>query len=98
MQLVLAPPPTFGPDNSPVIAIWPDFDENQPIITSCGSGPCVRLPAQPANFVYLRSAPSSSASLIADPDLSPGAAAGTTNAADWGDKAVAGQEFVVAGR
>jgi hypothetical protein len=53
--------------------------------------------AQPANFVYLRTGPSTSDPLLSDPYLRS-SGAGTTQGSDWGDKASAGQEFVVAAR
>src|SRR6202008_2375782 len=56
------------------------------------------LPAQPANFVELRTAPSPDAPLLSEPALHPDGSAGTTNIDAWGDTAVAGQSFVVAGR
>jgi hypothetical protein len=47
--------------------------------------------------MYLRTSPSSTAPLLSDPALHPDGSAGTTLAWDWGDKAVEGQTFVVAG-
>lgn len=87
--------PTGGP-NSPVVTINPVFADNIQQVTDCESG--TPVPAQPASFVYLHTAPSASAPLYDDPGLDPGATVGTTCAADWGDKASAGQQFVVAGR
>lgn len=78
------------------ITIDPPFTSvNEPKVTGCAttSGTC---PTQPANFVYLRTSPSSTASLLADPYLHS-SGPGTTKATDWGDKAVSGQTFVVAG-
>ena len=51
--------------------------------------------------MYLRTAPNPSAPLFNDPGLhprSPPGTPGSTCAADWGDKAGAGQQFAVAGR
>ncbi len=88
-------PPPGGPD-SPVVTIDPVFAENIQQVTDCETN--TPVPAQPASFVYLRTAPSATAPLYDDPGLDPGGTAGTACAADWGDKASAGQRFVVAGR
>lgn len=79
------------------ITIDPPFSTaNEPTVTGC-SGPGTPCPAQPANFVYLRTSPSPTAPLLADPAIHPSAGStGTTEASDWGDKAVSGQTFVVA--
>ncbi|WP_194894560.1 N-acetylmuramoyl-L-alanine amidase [Catenulispora pinisilvae] len=67
------------------------------------NGPCPAsyykdMPKQPTSFVFLRTAPSDSAPLLSDPYLHTDGSAGTIQADDWGDKASAGQEFVVADR
>jgi hypothetical protein len=67
-------------------------------VTDCTSGKCVRLPPQPASFVYLHTQPRSDAPLLSDPLLHPDGSAGTTQINDWGDKAPAGEKYVVAGR
>jgi N-acetyl-anhydromuramyl-L-alanine amidase AmpD len=82
------------------ITIDPPFtSSNEPTVTGCttSSGSITTCPKQPANFVYLRTSPSSTAPLLSDPSLHPDGSAGTTLAWDWGDKAVSGQTFVVAG-
>jgi N-acetyl-anhydromuramyl-L-alanine amidase AmpD len=79
--------PAHGTAN--VVMITPDWATNQPPLTYCDPT-CHALPTQSANFVYLRTGPSDTAPLLDDPAL-PGA--GTTNADDWGDKAVSGQLF-----
>lgn len=89
--------PTANGNTSSVVEIAPTWEVNQPTVTYCDTNPCRTLPAQPANFVYLYSAPSTSSSLISDDglvgtNLEPNGA-GTTQANDWGDKAVAGQQF-----
>jgi N-acetyl-anhydromuramyl-L-alanine amidase AmpD len=84
--------PTAGP-NSQVVTINPVFANNLQQVTDCESGTTV--PRQPASFVYLHTAPSTTAPLFNDPGLNTG---GTTCAADWGDKASAGQQFALAGR
>jgi N-acetyl-anhydromuramyl-L-alanine amidase AmpD len=53
---------------------------------------------QPANFLYVRIAPRSTAPLYRDPALHPGGRRGTLAVDDWGDTVSAGQQFVVAGR
>jgi len=79
------------------ITIAPPFTSaNEPTVTGCGTSGTSTCPAQPANFVYLRTSPSATAPLIHDTVLHPTATAGTTGAADWTDKAVAGQSFIVA--
>ena len=55
----------------------------------------IRCRRSPTNFLYLHTAPSESAPLVADPFL---AGMGATCAQDWGDKAVTGQSFAVAER
>ena len=95
MALLGAPINPSGSDKTGrIVTIDPNFNTNRPVVRDCeGSG--AALPAQPTNFVYLHTAPSDSAPLVDDP-LLPGPA--TTCANDWGDKAVTGQSFAVAGR
>ncbi|WP_051940258.1 N-acetylmuramoyl-L-alanine amidase [Phaeacidiphilus oryzae] len=66
----------------------------QPRVTGCDDV----CPARPASFVYLRTGPSAYAPLITDPLARAGLKqpTGTTLGADWTDKAVVGQRFVVA--
>jgi N-acetyl-anhydromuramyl-L-alanine amidase AmpD len=82
---------------SDIITITRPFvkDNNSPI-TDCSSGTCVTLPNQPANFVYLRTAPSATAPLISDSAIHPDGSPGTTNIDDWSATAVYGQQFVLA--
>lgn len=82
--------------HSPVVTINPRFSTNVQQVTDCETNDPV--PAQASSFVWLRTAPSTSAPLVSDPALHPDGTAGTTCAADWGDKASVGQQFVVAGR
>jgi N-acetylmuramoyl-L-alanine amidase len=96
MQLLQAPPTTLLASSS-LITINPVFASNVQVVTDCSSGTCVQVPAQPTNFVYLRTQPSSTAPLLSDPALHPSGAPGTTQASDWSDKAVTGQRFVQAG-
>jgi hypothetical protein len=84
------------------VTITPNYQRNRPPVSSCDSSGCQPLPSQPTNFVYLRSAPSATAPLVADPllrdtALEPGGV-GSERADDWGDKAVTGQSFAVADR
>src|SRR5216683_358303 len=81
-----------------IVTISPDFARNQPPVTDCSSGTCVPLPAQPASFVYLHSAPSSSSPLLSDPELHPDGSPGTTQDSDWSATASAGEKYVAAGR
>ncbi|MBY8876186.1 N-acetylmuramoyl-L-alanine amidase [Streptomyces sp. PLK6-54] len=75
------------------ITITPPFTTaNQPTVAYTHDGTTESY-QQPANFVWLRQTPSSTGALISDPYLG----AGTTQGPDWGDKAVAGARYVVAG-
>jgi N-acetyl-anhydromuramyl-L-alanine amidase AmpD len=71
------------------------------------NGPCpdsyyLDMPRQPVNFVWLRTAPSDTAPLLADPYLHPTVngvlGVGTARANDWGDQAPTGFSYVVADR
>ena len=86
------------PKPGATVVISPGFAGNTPPVTSCDPSGCQQLPAQPANFVELRTAPSADAPLLSEPALHPDGSAGTTEINDWGDTAVSGQSFVVAGR
>ncbi|HWC78342.1 MAG TPA: N-acetylmuramoyl-L-alanine amidase [Pseudonocardiaceae bacterium] len=96
MTLLGHPTERSGLPNSPMVTINPVFAQNIQTVTDCEAGQPV--PAQAASFVYLRTAPNATAPLFNDPGLNPTGTVGTTCAADWGDKASAGQQFVVAGR
>ena len=88
-----------GTQHSKVITINPVFARNIQSVTDCEQNTPVA--PQAASFVYLRTAPNASAPLFNDPGLYPKSSPGTpgsTCAADWGDKASAGQQFAVAGR
>jgi N-acetylmuramoyl-L-alanine amidase len=87
--------PTGGPF-SPVVTVNPVFADNIQTVTDCEANTPVA--PQAASFVYLRTAPKTTAPLYDDPGLDPTGTVGTTCAADWGDKASAGQQFAVAGR
>jgi len=103
MALVGAPINGSGGDRTGrIVTIDPNYATNRPVVTYCESGTCRTLPPQPTNFLYLHTAPSDSAPLVSDPLLSGTGlepdGVGTTQANDWGDKAVTGQTFAVAGR
>lgn len=96
MALVGAPVQATGVTGK-MITVAPKFATNQPVVTDCeGDGSAV--PAQGTSFVYLRTAPADDAPLFNDPGLYPAGNGGTTCGSDWGDKASAGQQFVVAQR
>jgi hypothetical protein len=102
MALVGAPiKPSGSPGGSSVVTIDPNWQSNQPLVTGCGDGTDA-CPQQPANFVYLHTAPSADSPLVSDPyladaDVEPDGV-GTTLAWDWGDKAATGEQYAVAGR
>jgi N-acetylmuramoyl-L-alanine amidase-like protein len=86
---------------TPIVTIDPNWKTNRPVVTGCGDGTAT-CPPQPANFVYLHTAPSEDSPLVSDPYLAaagvePGGV-GTTLAWDWGDKASVGEQYAVAGR
>ncbi|MCA1222783.1 N-acetylmuramoyl-L-alanine amidase [Streptomyces sp. 8L] len=73
-----------------VVRVVPPFTTaNQPKLTYNGSA----VAKQPANFGYLYASPSTSAAPISDPYM-PNVA--STDGPNWGDKVVAGGEYVVA--
>jgi N-acetyl-anhydromuramyl-L-alanine amidase AmpD len=85
-------------EGADIVTIAPIFERNRPQVRDCeGAGALV--PPQPANFVYLRTAPSADAPLFNDPGFAdPSHLTGTDCANDWGDKAVTGQTFYRAER
>jgi hypothetical protein len=102
MRLVGAPLAPGGDGAGRIVTIAPAFATNRPVVTYCSSGSCSTLPSRPANFVYLHAAPDAGSPLVADVALAGTSlepdGVGTTQANDWGDKAVTGQPFAVAGR
>ncbi len=84
------------------VTISPDFATNQQTVDVCpaddptGATTTCTDQTQPSNFLYVRTAPSASAPLVADPYLHPGGAPGTDEISDWGGTVSAGQQFVVA--
>jgi hypothetical protein len=87
MALIGARPTPHG--DSRIVTINPNWATNMPPVSYCDPT-CHNLPPQSTSFVYLHTAPSDTAPLLDDPAL-PGP--GTTQANDWGDKAVVGQQF-----
>jgi hypothetical protein len=81
-----------------LVTIDPTFAANKQTVTDCAGGKCKALPAQPANFVYLRTGPATSYPLFPDQVLHPGATAGTNEDSDWGDKASTEEQYVFAGQ
>ncbi|HEY3505465.1 MAG TPA: N-acetylmuramoyl-L-alanine amidase [Actinocatenispora sp.] len=93
--LTLVGRPTIGTFGG-VVTIAPRFADNVQQVSDCEQHQPVA--AQASSFVWLRTAPSADAPLFNDPGLHPSGTAGTDCANDWGDKASAGQQFVVADR
>lgn len=98
MQLLGAP---INPDqrdrDSNIVTIDPNFKTNQPVMTYCYDAEvndCRLVPQQPSNFVYLYTAPRFDAPLITNPYIG----SDPTRANNWANKAVTGEQFVVAER
>jgi hypothetical protein len=73
-----------------VIRVVPPFTTaNQPTLTYGGS----TVAKQPANFGYLYTSPSTGSAMISDPYMP---SVTSTDAPNWGNKVVAGGEYVVA--
>jgi N-acetyl-anhydromuramyl-L-alanine amidase AmpD len=94
--------PMNGPtdDFGRAVAFVPAPATNTQPVQQCaviGLG-CADLGRQQVNFVPLRVAPSDTAPLLSDPLAHPDGGPGSTDLADFGDKAVAGQVFAVAER
>jgi N-acetyl-anhydromuramyl-L-alanine amidase AmpD len=80
------------------VTIAPRFATNKPETAQCVDGVCAPLPAQSANFVYLRTEPNNNAPLLTDAGLHPDGAPGTKDIDDWSAVATYGQRFAVADR
>jgi N-acetyl-anhydromuramyl-L-alanine amidase AmpD len=95
---LLGAPIRAAPDRGgQIVTIAPSFAANQPPLTYCytdETSDCRDVPRQGANFVYLYSAPDFAAPLVSNPylDFAP------SLAANWANKAVAGQQFARAAR
>ncbi|MEW1860797.1 N-acetylmuramoyl-L-alanine amidase [Streptomyces sp. NPDC088194] len=110
-DLLGAPIHATAKKGSDIVAIKPGYQNNKQTTTYCDDvqgykqfpGPyrsfdCpVTSSDTPSSFVPLYTAPSTSAPLLADPYLHP-TGAGTNAMNDWGDKAPAGEQYVVAER
>lgn len=58
MRLLGAPVQQTAPNNSDVVTITPNFQQNKQTVTDCDdNNVCQTLPVQGANFVYLRTEP-----------------------------------------
>jgi N-acetylmuramoyl-L-alanine amidase-like protein len=89
MDLLGTPIKASGGD-SRIVTINPDFESNRQPLTYCyAANDCREVPAQPSNFVYLRTAPSADAPFVADPYIGDD----PTRASNWANKAVTGQQF-----
>lgn len=88
--------PTIPLPGRHVVTINPRFAANEQQVRDCEQNTPVAK--QASSFVWLRTGPSDDAPLFDDPGLDPKQTGGTDCAADWGDKASAGQQYVVAGR
>ncbi|KFE71938.1 N-acetylmuramoyl-L-alanine amidase [Hyalangium minutum] len=94
MELVGAELEQREPLNPGIVKIAPDFQTNTPAMTYCySSTDCRAVPTQSANFVYLYTAPSTSASLITNPFITDT----PSRASNWANKAAAGQQYALAG-
>lgn len=76
-----------------VVRILPRFATNRPEITGC-SVAGQACAAQPANFLYVHTAPDSAAALVADIGMHADGRAATHDASDVGARATAGQDYV----
>lgn len=86
-----------GKPSSQIVRILPGFDDNQQPVTGCTTAgqPC---DSQGTNFVYLHTEPNADSPLVKDIDLHTDGTPSTTDVADVGARAVAGQDFAVADR
>ncbi|WP_424189766.1 N-acetylmuramoyl-L-alanine amidase [Actinokineospora sp. G85] len=79
-----------------VVMVRPDFATNRPAFTGClADGSC---PSLPSSSVILRSAPSDTAPLLADPGLRPDGSPSTMGVSDIGSRVDTGQRYTVAER
>jgi N-acetyl-anhydromuramyl-L-alanine amidase AmpD len=106
MALLGAPTDTgrhgVGPAGT-AVTITPWFAANQQTVQVCpsddptGATTACTDRTEAANFLYVRTAPSATAPLFADPAIHPGGTAGSDVIHDWGNTVSDGQQFVVAG-
>jgi N-acetyl-anhydromuramyl-L-alanine amidase AmpD len=93
MELLGADLEQAEPLSPHIVTIAPNFATNTPAMTYCyTSTDCHAVPTQASNFVYLYTAPSTTASLITNPFISDN----PTRASNWANKAATGQQFVLA--
>jgi N-acetylmuramoyl-L-alanine amidase-like protein len=90
MKLLHAPAERPG---TRLVTVAPTFAANQLTLTYCSNG-CRTLPKQGSSTVLLRTEPRDDAPLITDPVLG----GGSTDVADWSDKAATGRTYAVAER
>jgi hypothetical protein len=84
------------PSRGSVVTVRPGFADNQQVVTGCDpDGTC---PVQGTNFVYLHQSPAADSPLVTDIGLHPDGSPSTTQVADIGARAAAGQHLVVADR
>ncbi|WP_338704227.1 N-acetylmuramoyl-L-alanine amidase (plasmid) [Streptomyces sp. Q6] len=103
MTLLRAPASGIAgvPQPGDVVTVNPPFAQNVQTVQVCPSDdPTGQTTActqrqQPADFVFLRTAPNETAPLFGDQAVH-GTAAGTDRINDWGSTAQSGQQFVVA--
>ena len=97
MALLGAPLHADRRSRSDVVTVVPGFADNPQPVTNCDGhgGAC---PSQGTNFVYLHTAPSDSAPLVADEGLHQSDQPSTTEVSDIGPRLTAGQKIVVAQR
>ena len=99
MALVGAPiTPKHADKTGRIVTIDPNFRTNEPSVSECNGSTVTPLSAQPANFVYLHTAPSESAPLVKDAGLHDDGSASTTQVWDIGARAAAGHKLEVAQR
>jgi N-acetyl-anhydromuramyl-L-alanine amidase AmpD len=109
-DLLGAPIHATAPVGSDVVAIKPGFATNKQTVSYCDAAPgigsfpgpyrdnCPVTTQAPSSFVPLYTAPSTDAPMLSDPYLHKDGSAGTDSVSDWGDKAPAGEQYVVADR
>lgn len=88
---IAMPAAVTAPKVGQVVTIAPNHATNQLVFTSAQTGK--PLASQPSSALMVRTAPSDTAPLLADPHLPNG---GTNVISDWGCQVVHGQRFVVA--
>ncbi len=98
MRLLRAPITSEPGGADDLVTVRPGFAGNEQPVTGCGETAGEPCAAQATNFVYLHQRPRASSPLVLDAGLHPEDTASTTEVADIGARAAAGQELVVAAR